>query len=164
MPRLSLLILLGTVTLTGCATKSPLPEDLETVLQNGTKFELISLEPEPTRQEKEQEGAQKWQDKEYLVLGRTTIKDAETRSKLITALETAINSWDNESAACFEPRHVISIEHSGKTYDLEICFACRHLYWFVDRKNSGHIDIGEDQKSVFDDVLKKAGVTLARPH
>ncbi|MBC8290835.1 MAG: hypothetical protein H8E37_11015, partial [Planctomycetes bacterium] len=99
MPRLSLLILLGTVTLTGCATKSPLPEDLETVLQNGTKFELISLEPEPTRQEKEQEGAQKWQDKEYLVLGRTTNKEAGARAKVITALATGNKPRGNRTAA-----------------------------------------------------------------
>ena len=97
------------------------------------------------------------------MLGKTEISDPKTRQKVIAAVEAAIREHDGEVAACFEPRHVIAVQHNDKGFEFEIYFKCRQLYWYVDRKRQDVIYIGESEKAALDAVLKEAGVTLARP-
>jgi hypothetical protein len=61
---------------------------------------------------------------EYVVLGKTEIRDQKQRAELLRALYKGIADWDGRAAACFIPRHGISATLAGETVDLVICFEC----------------------------------------
>ena len=162
MSRL-LLIAAPLLLVVGCSAPSPLPKAAEDALRNGTNFRLISLEPEPREEELVSANKTWHHNDEWIVLGETSITKAETRSKIVIAIEAAVRESDGSAASCFWPRHAISVEHDGNAHEIEICFKCLQMYWKIDGKKQDTILIGETQKAALDAVLKEAGVTLARP-
>jgi hypothetical protein len=133
-----------------------IPDDLRAVLEKADQFELLSLNPEEPK-EKPKDGFHGWQ-----VLGKTTVKDAETRKKLVAALGKGVKENDGTVARCFNPRHGIRVTHDGKTADFVICFECFQVKAFAGDKLQGFLVTNSPQPT-FDTVLKEAKVPLPAP-
>jgi len=106
--------------------ENKIPDDVKAVLDKAEKFELISLDPGRDG-EKPKDGFHGWK-----VLGQTEVKDADTRKKLVAALEKGVKENDGRVAACFNPRHGIKATHDGKTVELVICFECLSISGWTD--------------------------------
>ena len=138
----------------GCrAAGNDLPKDVRAVLDNADRFELLSLDP--TRQkEKPKDDFHGWK-----VLGKTEVKDAPTRKKVVAALYKGVADSDGTVAACFNPRHGIRATHDGKTVELVICYECLSMQCFLGETRSGALTTRSPQKT-FDQVLTAAKVPL----
>jgi hypothetical protein len=152
--RPALLAMLVLTLAAGCAERNQIPEDLRTALEKGDSFELYSLNPDRTGEEVK-DGFHGWR-----VLGKTTIKDAETRKKLLTAFQKGVAENKGIAAGCFNPRHGIRVTHDGKTFDFVICFECYSVAAHVGDKREAGFLITESPQPTFDAVLKEAKVPL----
>src|SRR5205814_561732 len=65
------------------AAENKLPAEVQAILDKADKFELLSLDPTPEEQEP------KDAFHGYKVLGRTALKDADVRKKIVAALNSA---------------------------------------------------------------------------
>jgi hypothetical protein len=128
-----------------------LPESALKVLQSATEFELYSIDFAHT--DKEKTGFHNMK-----VAGKTTVKDADTRKKLVTEFVKGLEGEINP-ARCFNPRHGIRATYDGKTVDLVICFECAQfkLYEGKDAEPKTLL-IGKGPEPAFDKVLRDAGV------
>jgi hypothetical protein len=133
-----------------------IPDDLRALLEKADQFELLSLSPEEPK-EKPKDGFHGWR-----VLGQTTVKDAETRNKLLAALEKGVAENKGEVARCFNPRHGIRVTHDGKTADLVICFECLQVKAFAGDRGHDFL-VTRSPQPTFDAVLKEAKVPLPEP-
>jgi hypothetical protein len=138
---------------------SKVPESIRIALENAEQFELLSLEPCPT------DKPENPRDTFYSVeiLGRTQIKDMDTRKKLVAAFQKGVEEHDGSIALCFDPRHGIRIKHDGKTIDFIICFYCYQVEAYADGKDFAKMLISNSPQAAFDEALQKAGVPLAKP-
>jgi hypothetical protein len=136
--------------------KNEIPTAARAILDKATDFELYSLDP-----------AQRLDDKDggyhgYKVLGKTAIKDADIRKKLVEALAKSAADNDGTVAGCFIPRHGIRAKHDGKTVELVICFQCLQVQVFLDDKKDKGFLITSTPQPVFDKVLTDAKVPLPK--
>jgi hypothetical protein len=136
--------------------ENKIPDDLRAMLEKADQFELLSLNPDETK-EKPKDGFHGWQ-----VLGKTTVKDAEARKKLFAALEKGVAENKGEVARCFNPRHGIRVTHDGKTADLVICFECLQVKAFAGDRRHDFL-VTPSPQPTFDAVLKEAKVPLPEP-
>jgi hypothetical protein len=60
----------------------------------------------------------------YLVLGKTEIESAASRTELLDAVGEDIANG-SKIASCFDPHHAIRIVHGDTTNDVVICYKCR---------------------------------------
>jgi hypothetical protein len=135
--------------------ENKIPDDLRSMLEKADQFELLSLDPRP-QQEKPKDDFHGWK-----VLGKTTVKDADVRQKLVAALKKGVAENTGIVAACFNPRHGIRVTVDGKTADFVICFECYQVQVFVgDKKGDGFLTTNSPQPT-FDGVLRDAKVPLA---
>jgi hypothetical protein len=133
-----------------------IPAGTRDVLTKADSFELYSLDPDP-RNRPAENGFHGWK-----VLGKTTVKDAEVRQKLVTALEKAAAANDGSVAGCFNPRHGIRVKRGDKTLDLVICFQCFQVEVFDgDKRDKGFL-ITDAARDAFNKVLKDADLPLAK--
>jgi hypothetical protein len=139
----------------GCrAAGNDLPKGVRAVLDNADRFEVLSLDP--TRQkEKPKDDFHGWK-----VLGRTEVKDAETRKKVVAALYKGIADSDGKVAGCFNPRHGIRATHDGQTVELVICYECLSMQAYLGTERSSALTTPSPEKT-FDQVLRDAKVPLA---
>ena len=136
--------------------KNTIPDDVRAVLESADQFELLSLNPDP--REKPKDGFHGWK-----VLGRTTVKDADTRKKLVDALQKGVAENDGTVAACFNPRHGIRVTQGGKTADIVICFECFQASAYLGDKATKSFLVTASPQATFDGVLKDAKVPLPGP-
>lgn len=98
---------------------------------------------------------------EQPILGTATVDDAATRDLLLRLVERGIAASDGSVAACFDPRHGISVEKDGVTTDFLICFECLSMDVFVDGvEGKGHLTsnaVEPDVSAIFGDL----GLTIA---
>lgn len=146
---LLLLVLVG-----GCSTSEP-REDAVTVLRNAATFELLSLDPLPSKRGDSPDAFHGW-----TVLGEIDVVDPAVRDELVDALEAGIAENDGMAAACFEPRHGIRVTQNGVQYDFVICFECFSARWYAENvQKKGFLLTGSPQP-VFDRVLTDASIAL----
>ena len=134
------------------------PEPVRTALEQTPEFELLSLDPKHRDEDAPTEFYRR------RVVGKIIIKDAATRNRLLGALDASVRAEKPMSGgACFNPRHAIRAQHSGKTFYLVICFHCDNVYVYADDdlEHQDYIHIDRSPLSVFDDVLKSANIPLA---
>jgi hypothetical protein len=136
--------------------ENKIPDNLRAMLEKADQFELFSLSPDELK-EKPKDGFHGWK-----VLGKTTVKDAETRQKLLAALQKGVADSDGSVARCFNPRHGIRVTHDGKTADFIICFECLQVKAFAGDKSHDFLTTRSPQPA-FDTVLKEAKVPLPEP-
>ena len=134
-----------------------LPEPAQSAFTKPDQFELYSLDPNAGQKE------EKGRFHGWKVLGKTVVKDAETRTKLLAALDRGINENDGTVAGCFIPRHGLRAVHGGKTVDMVICFQCYQIEFYTDgiRDKGGRLVTASPQRT-FNEVLKAAKVPLAK--
>ncbi|HKB04371.1 MAG TPA: hypothetical protein VKD90_19260 [Gemmataceae bacterium] len=136
--------------------QNKIPDDLRAILEKADQFELLSLNPrEPDAKPKD--GFHGWE-----VLGKTTVKDADTRKNLVAALQKGVAESDGTVARCFNPRHGIRVTHDGKTTDLVICFECLQVKAFAGDRRHDFL-VTRSPQPAFDAVLKEAKVPLPEP-
>ncbi|HVS36600.1 MAG TPA: hypothetical protein VMS17_13640, partial [Gemmataceae bacterium] len=133
-----------------------LPKEVQAVLEQADQLDVYSLQPPNPPKEKPQV---KDVFHEYKVLGKTTIKDAAVRKKLVEEIEKGVANGFG-AAGCFNPRHGLRATHDGKTVDLVICFECTSIEIFNGTAQS-FVWTGRGPQELFDKVLKDADVPLA---
>lgn len=151
-----LLLLLGLPIMAASeVAENRVPDDIREILEKAESFELYSLNPRHSKEnpEKSFHG--------YPILGKTEVKEAKTRAKLVAAFERGVKENQDRVAACFNPRHGIRVVRQGKTADLVICFECMSVSPYLDGKEVKGFLISPSPKPVFDKVLKDAKVPLA---
>lgn len=147
--------------LAGCSStvaepKNKMPLELQTILESAEQFELFSLNPTELPQDAiPQDAFHEWE-----VLGKTIVKNAETRKKLIVAFKTGVAENEGIAASCFAPRHGIRVTHNGKTADFVICFQCLQVLTYVGNSKATGFLISASPQASFDNVLKEAKVPL----
>jgi hypothetical protein len=176
----ALFVFAGLVSGAGCApSETPVPIDEELIaapevvslpeellpaaaaaaLEQGTEFELLSLEPNGGE---ETEGENRFYG--FEILGALAIDDRITRDELVVAFKRGIaDNVDREAAACFAPRHGIRVTHDGKVHEFVICFECYITTWYVDGERGGNVNPTNVGQPEFDRVLKGAGIRLPKP-
>src|SRR5437667_296107 len=112
--RAWLLMVVIALGLTGRSTAGEIPAKVKAALKKADSWELYSLDPEQ-RKEPPKVAFHDWR-----VLGKTTVTDADTRKRLVAALEKGAKENDGTVAACFNPRHGIRIKSGDNTIDLVI--------------------------------------------
>jgi hypothetical protein len=138
----------------GCSSGAQIPADARAALEKADEWELYSLDP--TRQtDPPKDAFHGWK-----VLGKTTVKDADTRKKLLAALEKGAKDNDGIAAACFNPRHGVRVKAEGKTIDLVICFECFSASVYAgDERTASFLTTASPQPAL-DKVLTDAKVPL----
>ena len=153
-PMLAGLFAVTAVCLAAGPTRSAdnkMPEGALKVLQNATEFELYSIDF--AHPDKEKTGFHQMK-----VVGKTAVKDAATRKKLVAAFAKGMEG-KIDPARCFNPRHGIRATHDGKTVDLVICFECAQFDLYEPGSDKPtRLLIGKSPEPTFDQVLRDAGV------
>ena len=137
------------------AKDNKLPADVVDILSKAEQFELLSLDPN-SEGDKSKDAFH-----EYKVLGKTAVKDAEARKKLIESLTKGMEG-EIRPAKCFNPRHGIRATHDGKTVDLVICFECHQFGLFSGAGEVTGFLVDKSPEPAFDKVLKDAGIPKAK--
>lgn len=147
------------LVLPGCSASSDedskMPAELRIALEKGTEFELFSLRPANPDNPIPPDSFH-----DETILGKTMVKDAEARNRLVTALKKAV--YESQGApGCFNPRHGIRVTYKGRTVDLVICFECWQVMAYVGDERVKGFMVHESPQAVFDEILKEANVPLA---
>ncbi|MGH8518006.1 MAG: hypothetical protein ACREUE_11155 [Panacagrimonas sp.] len=142
--------------LSGAALAVEFPKELQTALEKGERFELLSIRP--ARIEKT-EGAFNFHGWE--VIGRTFVRDAGMRKKLIASLRTGVEENSGIGAACFRPRHGIRVTEKGKITDFIICFECYQMQVYVDDRPQKSILVTRTPEPVFNAALTSSKLPLS---
>lgn len=150
-------VVLGLAAMAIAAEKdaNEVPEAARAILDKAETIDLYSILPQ---QEKD---PNKETFQKYPVLGKTKIKDAEVRKRVIGALVKGAADNNEGQAKCFDPRHAIRATHDGKTVELVICFACNYVQVAVDGKSVRGFSPSKAPEAVLDKVLTDAKVPLA---
>lgn len=132
-------------------------------LQKTDSFELYSLEPlkEDGRSDDDPKDSGErlhgWR-----ILGKMTVSEESTRYQLIEALKENM-SWVGVGDKCFDPRHAIRRKNDGETVDLIICFECNNVVMYRNGERvPGYHYVRGAAQATFDEVLREAGIPLAR--
>ncbi len=143
---------------------SSLTPDVVAALQAGPVV-LSSLHPQPRgRDEKlwEERGFDKLPSiDDYAVLGATEL-DAEGKKRILGALFRGIDANDGTAAACFNPRHALTVRAGATRYDLVICYECLSITIRKNGKHHGSTQTTSKPTRVFNAELKRAGVRLPK--
>ena len=159
--RTSLLLAAAGTALIGVgvirADDKPSSKDLKPLFEKAEALELYSLDPTADMKEPDpKKGFHGWK-----ILGKTTVKDAKNRKKIIDALYQGIEASDGTAAKCFNPRHGIRATVDGKTADMVICFECLQIDFHVGEASKLETTTATPQKAL-DEVLTAAKVPLPK--
>lgn len=141
-----------------------LSEDLGTfspeaaqALQHAKAVTLYSLEP-TNRSEPPARSLH-----HFAVLGKTSLS-GDQAGEAIAAFRAAMDAAAKRDvvmvAACFEPRHAISISAGGHRYDYLLCYACGSLEVFRDGKLISDV-LATGSPERLNDLLRAKGVPLS---
>ena len=97
----------------------------------------------------------------YLVLGKTEIDSAASRSEILDAVREDISNG-SKIYSCFDPHHAIRIVHNDTTNDVVICYKCRGY----ERTENGKLKttsypMDVRSRELLNRVLKSDGVALS---
>lgn len=135
-----------------------MPAEYKNALESGTDFVFLSVHPE--RKDPATISAGK-NFHNFEILGQKAVTDAATRRKLVAAFQKGVSESDGTVAACFNPRHGISVKQNGKTYDFVICFQCLSASVYVDGvRGEGLLTTGSPARE-FNEVIADLGLPPA---
>jgi hypothetical protein len=134
-----------------------IPDAARAILEKAERIELFSLDPQEP-DEVPKDGFHGWR-----VLGKTAVKQAGARKRLVEALAKGVSQYKGGPAKCFNPRHGIRATRGGKTADFVICFECYQARVVVEGQREQTFLVSRSPTSVFNEILKKAGVSLPKP-
>jgi len=107
----------------------PLPAHVASALRAADRFDLLALDPAPKKYY-EFTGRTPPPGEDfhgYIALKRVTIADKEERQALLAVLDAGIRENRGMAAACFKPRHGISVATANGSIGLVICFECMQI-------------------------------------
>jgi hypothetical protein len=145
----------GPYKLTYLLKPNRIPEKAGEALAKAEQFEILSLDRGV--EDKSANGFHEWK-----VLGKTVVKAEETRNKLVAAIKQGVEDTEGVTAKCFRPRYGIRVTHDGKTYEFVICCECFKAVVYEDAKVATRFMIAASPQTVFDQVLRDAGIPLAK--
>lgn len=154
--RLQLWVAVVVLAAVGRSSAAEIPADVKAALEKASEWELYSLHPEQ-KKDAPKEALHNWR-----VLGKTTIKDADTRKKLLDALAKGANDHDGTVVDCFNPRHGIRVKAGDKTIDLVICFECYQTEIYTGDQRTGGYQTARSPQPALDKVLTDAKVPLPK--
>lgn len=162
--RLFMLGLLGVAAsfVAGCLlmpAESKIPRTVVEALDSPDSFVLYSLQPVLVANEGEKGKGETFHG--HIVLGKTEIKDAVTRRRLVAAFNRGVNDHDGSVAGCFIPHHGIRAQKGKHTVELVICFKCAQVQTFVDGEPAESMLISTSPRALFNEVLERARVPLS---
>ena len=139
------------------------PALVREALENADAVELLSLFPYPRGVDEELWTERGYSDGEliddYAVIGKTTLSPNDRR-RIVQALYDGIDDSDGMVAACFNPRHGLTMTHQGKRVDVVICYQCLSMQMHLDGEHAANVLTTEAPKRVFNAVLRAAKVPL----
>ena len=156
----ALFLTLVTAGMIGCGSSvgsKTIPADAKTLLEQAERFELYSLDPDPSKRDESSPNAfQRWK-----VLGSTTILNADTRKALVTALKKGVEENQGMVAACFNPRHGIRVTKGDKTADFVICFECYRAQVYFEKEKAQGFLVTRSPEPEFNRVLSTTALVTA---
>jgi len=149
--------LLAGTALAAPKEENKVPDEVKAILDKADSFELYSLDPNFLKDVKDGFHG-------FKVLGKTEVKEADTRKALVAATVKGAAENKGEVARCFEPRHGIRLTRDKKTVDLVICFHCAQVrvYAHGAEKATGEFLTTNSPQPTFDMVLRDAKVPLPK--
>jgi hypothetical protein len=120
-----------------------------------SKVVLYSLDP--IRLHGQPRSAELFHD--FDVLGHAEITDRNEQQALFRELAWGVRENGGDVFACFNPRHALHVEQSGRSIDLVICFQCRSVsaYGFQQK----NFLTGASPQNTFDASLRRHHLPLA---
>ena len=140
---------------------NPIHPRVERLLDHAETFEVYSLDPTvdtrlPSEGRPSAENFHEWK-----ILGKSEVKEAADRKKLVDALRQAAEDNAGTTTGHFWPRHGLRLRSGKEMADLVICFQCLSIQVYVNGNMSkGFLTTGDPQKE-FDAVLRAAGLELS---
>jgi hypothetical protein len=147
-------LLLALLPLSAAAVE--LPKELRETLEKGERFELLSIRPARVERTEGSFNFHGWE-----VIGRTWVRDAALRKKLVAAYKAGVEENQGIGASCFRPRHGIRITEKGRVTDFIICFECYQTQVYVDDRPLKALLVTRSPEPVFNDSLKAAKLPLS---
>ena len=143
--------------LCGCTEKGRVAAGI-TKLDSPSKLILYSLDPGPRQHDESIQSETVFHG--YDILGRADIPDADERRALVRALARGARESDGSIGACFNPRHGLHVEQSGRSVDFVICFECLQVHAHGFQLGDGFLTSASPQ-ATFDDSLRHHQLALA---
>jgi hypothetical protein len=143
----------GPFKFTFMIAQNTIPADIWNFMEAAGEFEVLALVPTP---DKKNDGA----FHDYPYVGKTVVKDAETRKALVAALKQGIEESDGSAEKGFKPGYGLRIAFQGKVLDFVISFSHLQAKVYSGDKMLGEVRLTASPQATFDQVLKKAGVPL----
>jgi hypothetical protein len=125
-------------------------------------FTLYSLEPDQNAAASPNTPSATESFHGYPVLGKTEVKDAVVRRKLVAAFNHGVHDHDGSAAACFLPHHGIRVQKGKDIVDLVICFQCAQVKMFNNGEPLETLLISTSPRAAFNDVLDRARVPVSK--
>ena len=135
----------------GCREEERHAADLEKLAGSASRIVLYSLDPTgghgyATHNDRIFHG--------FEIIGRAEITDPAERGALVRALAESVRRPPDMVAACFNPRHGLSIQDGSRTADFTICFECHQMHTHGFARDGGLI-ISPAQEQTFDASLRR---------
>ncbi len=134
------------------------PDGVLAALADADQVEILALHPYPYQMEKDGQDLEEFHG--YGVLGQAPLRDQASRNELIATIERGIEASNGMDAACFNPRHGLSVTVNGSTWDLLICYECLSMQVYRDgEEQNGHLtaELVEPEVSA---VYRAAGLVI----
>ena len=145
------------VVLCGCSENARVAAAVDKLADAPSKVVLYSLDPtklhdKSTHNDSVFHG--------FDILGRAEINDSGEQRALLRALARGVRENDASLAACFDPRHALHIEQSGRSIDFTICFECLQVEARGFHKRDGFFTSASPQPT-FDESLRRHHLPIA---
>lgn len=133
------------------------PDGVLAALANPDRVELVALHPYPHQIEGEEEMERLHG---YGVLGRAALDDSAQGNEVLALIEQGIEASNGMVAACFNPRHGLTVTQGEEVWDLVICFECLSMQVYLDgERNGGHLTVERYEPQVTA-IFETAGLTI----
>jgi hypothetical protein len=126
-----------------------IPTAATAILEQPDRFELLSLNPQGPA------GAAGVNYHGTRVVRTVIVNDPETRKRLVSSFEKAVDENQGTAAACFNPRHGIRVSRKQKQVEFVICFECNRVRVFG--VVQGEFLLTSSAQPFFDSVLGNKG-------
>jgi hypothetical protein len=97
----------------------------------------------------------------FEVLGQTTLAEPALVLELLDLIAQSCRANDTSIAACFGPRHGVSVRSGGSTVDLLICFKCLQMRVFRDGERVHSGLLASTYEPLVSKIYRSAGLSIA---
>ena len=157
---LCLLIALPVAACSGSPTESGAqPDGVLKAFADAQQVTLVALHPYPHELEGD---ASLERLNGYGVLGRSELRDAATANQVLALVEQGIEASQGMVAACFNPRHGLTVTTSDAVWDIVICYECLSMQLYRDGERDGGHLTAESVEPQVTAIFEAAGLSIHR--